>query len=151
MSTVNFNKLIKGKVEELTSKINVLKVANVSDATADDFISPNTRSTQLNKLRRERDVLNLISSLITTDTKLSDKQTDLLVRLTTLSSERATTRYVFNEGDSIFEVMQKYEKIAAEDAAKKERIEAIQNMIELGLSEEKILTKYTREDYEEAL
>lgn len=115
MSTVNFNKLIKGKVEELTSKINVLKVANVSDATADDFISPNTRSTQLNKLRRERDVLNLISSLITTDTKLSDKQTDLLVRLTTLSSERATTRYVFNEGDSIFEVMQKYEKLSRKD------------------------------------
>ena len=50
----------------------------------------------------------------------------------------------------VCEVMQKYEKIAAEDAAKKERIEAIQNMIELGLSEEKILTKYTREDYEEA-
>ena len=115
MSTVNFNKLIKGKVEELTSKINVLKVANVSDATADDFISPNTRSTQLNKLRRERDVLSLISSLITTDTKLSDKQTDLLVRLTTLSSERATTRYVFNEGDSIFEVMQKYEKLSRKD------------------------------------
>lgn len=115
MSTVNFNKLIKGKVEELTSKINALKVANVSDATADDFISPNTRSTQLNKLRRERDVLNLIGSLITTDTKLSDKQTDLLVRLTTLSSERATTRYVFNEGDSIFEVMQKYEKLSRKD------------------------------------
>lgn len=46
----------------------------------------------------------------------------------------------------VCEVMQKYEKIAA----KKERIEAIQNMIELGLSEEKILTKYTREEYEEA-
>ena len=115
MSTVNFNKLIKGKVEELTSKINKLKVANISDATADDFISPSTRSTQLNKIRRERDVLNLISSLITTDTKLDDKQTDLLVRLTTLSSERATTKYVFNEGDSIFEVMQKYEKLSRKD------------------------------------
>lgn len=115
MSKVNFNSLIKGKVEELTSKINKLKVANISDDTADDFISPNTRSTQLNKLRRERDVLNLISSLITTDTKLDDKQTDLLVRLTTLSSERATTKYVFNEGDSIFEVMQKYEKLSRKD------------------------------------
>lgn len=115
MSKVNFNSLIKGKVEELTSKINKLKVANISDATADDFISPNTRSTQLNKLRRERDVLNLIGSLITTDTKLDDKQTDLLVRLTTLSSERATTKYVFNEGDSIFEVMQKYEKLSRKD------------------------------------
>ena len=115
MSKVNFNSLIKGKVEELTSKINKLKVANIKDATADDFISPSTRSTQLNKLRRERDVLNLISSLITTDTKLDDKQTDLLVRLTTLSSERATTKYVFNEGDSIFEVMQKYEKLSRKD------------------------------------
>lgn len=115
MSKVNFNSLVKGKVEELTSKINKLKVANISDATADDFISPSTRSTQLNKLRRERDVLNLIGSLITTDTKLDDKQTDLLVRLTTLSSERATTKYVFNEGDSIFEVMQKYEKLSRKD------------------------------------
>lgn len=115
MSKVNFNNLIKGKVEELTSKINKLKVANISDTTAGDFISPNTRSTQLNKLRRERDVLNLISSLITTDTKLDDKQTDLLVRLTTLSSERATAKYVFNEGDSIFEVMQKYEKLSRKD------------------------------------
>ena len=115
MSKVNFNSLIKGKVEELTSKINKLKVANISDATADDFISPNTRSTQLNKLRRERDVLNLIGSLITTDTKLDDKQTDLLVRLTTLSSERTTTKYAFNEGDSIFEVMQKYEKLSRKD------------------------------------
>ena len=44
------------------------------------------------------------------------------------------------------EVMQKYEQIAA----KKERIEAIQNMIDLGLSEEKILTKYTKQEYEEA-
>ena len=115
MSKVNFNSLIKGKVEELTSKINKLKVANISDTTADDFISPNTRSTQLNKLRRERDVLNLIGSLITTDTKLDDKQTDLLVRLTTLSSERTTTKYAFNEGDSIFEVMQKYEKLSRKD------------------------------------
>lgn len=37
-----------------------------------------------------------------------------------------------------------------EDVAKKERIEAIRNMIELGLTEEKILTKYTKEEYEEA-
>ena len=48
------------------------------------------------------------------------------------------------------EVMLKYEKIAAEDAAKKERLEAIQNMIDLGLSEDKILTKYSKEEYEKA-
>lgn len=115
MSTVNFNKLIKGKSEELTTKINQLKVANIKDPEAEDYISPNTRSTQLNKLRRERDTLNLIGSLITPDTKLDDKQTDLLVRLTTLSSERTVTKYVFNEGDSIFEVMQKYDKLSRKD------------------------------------
>lgn len=48
--------------------------------------------------------------------------------------------------DIMCEVMQKYEQIAA----KNERIRAIQNMIELGLSEEKILTKYSKEEYEEA-
>ena len=48
------------------------------------------------------------------------------------------------------EVMQKYEKSAAENATKRTRIESIQNMIELGLSEEKILTKYSKEEYEEA-
>jgi len=50
--------------------------------------------------------------------------------------------------------MQKYEKIAAEAAAenatKRTRIESIQNMIELGLSEEKILTRYSKEEYNEA-
>ena len=44
------------------------------------------------------------------------------------------------------EVMVKYEQLAA----KKERIEAIQSMIDLGLSEEKILTRYSKEEYEEA-
>ena len=48
--------------------------------------------------------------------------------------------------DIMCEVMQKYEQIAA----KNERIRAIQNMIELGLSKEKILTKYSKEEYEEA-
>ncbi len=56
--------------------------------------------------------------------------------------------------DIMCEVMQKYEKIAAEAAAenatKRTRIESIQNMIELGLSEEKILTRYSKEEYNEA-
>lgn len=115
MSTVNFNKLIEGKSKELTTKINALKVANVQDQSAEGYISPNTRSTQLNKLRRERDVLNLIGCLLTPETKLDDKQTNLLVRLTTLAEERSVTKYIFNEGDSIFEVMQKYEKLSRKD------------------------------------
>ena len=115
MSKVNFNTLIKEKDVELTTKIEALKIANVKDNSKDDYISPNTRSTQLNKIRRERDVLRLINSLITPETKLDEKQTDLLVRLTTLSSERSVTKYVFNEGDSIFAVMQQYEKLSRKD------------------------------------
>ncbi len=34
---------------------------------------------------------------------------------------------------------------------KTERIRAIQNMISLGLTKEKILTKYSEEEYEEAV
>lgn len=52
--------------------------------------------------------------------------------------------------DIMCEVMQKYEKMAAESATRQANKKAIQNMIELGLSEDKILTKYTKEEYEEA-
>lgn len=110
-----FNSLIDGKVEELTSKINSLKVANIKDATKDDFISPNTRSTQLNARKRERDVLLLVKSLLKEDTVLTEEQTNLLVRLTTLSTERAAVKYVFNEGDKIFDLITKYEKLSRKD------------------------------------
>lgn len=105
MAKVKFNSLIDDKVAELTDKINTLKVANVTDNTVEGYISPNTRSTQLNARRREKDVLLLIKSLITPETSLDDKQTELLVRLTTLSSERVSTKYVFNEGDDVLELM----------------------------------------------
>lgn len=105
MVKVKFNSLIDDKVAELTDKINTLKVANVTDNTVEGYISPNTRSTQLNARRREKDVLLLIKSLITPETSLDDKQTELLVRLTTLSSERVSTKYVFNEGDDVLELM----------------------------------------------
>ena len=38
-----------------------------------------------------------------------------------------------------------------EEGQKTERIRAIQNMISLGLTKEKILTKYSEEEYEEAV
>ena len=38
-----------------------------------------------------------------------------------------------------------------EEGQKTERVRAIQNMISLGLTKEKILTKYSEEEYEEAV
>ncbi len=37
-----------------------------------------------------------------------------------------------------------------EEGRQEERIKAIENMISLGLTKEKILTKYSEEEYEEA-
>lgn len=105
MATNKFNSLIDGKVAELTARINTLKTANITDKEKDDYISPNTRSTQLNAKRRDVEVLKLIKSLLTDDVKLTPEQTDLLVRLTTLSSERASTKYQFAEGDDVLELM----------------------------------------------
>ena len=44
-------------------------------------------------------------------------------------------------------VMEKYEKIAAEEATQ----EAIRNMLELGLTKEQILTKYSEEEFNKAV
>lgn len=120
MATNKFTSLIDGKVAELTDKINALKTANITDKEKDDYISPNTRSTQLNARRRERDVLNLLKSLLTDDTKLTPEQTNLMVRLTTLSSERALTKYVFNEGDDVLELFTvKYQNLNLVSLAEK--------------------------------
>jgi hypothetical protein len=128
-----FNSLIDGKVEELTARINYLKTANVEDNTKDDYISPNTRSTQLNAKRRERDVLNLVKSLLTESTVLTEEQTALLVRLTTLSAERASVKYVFNEGDSIFELITKYEKLSRKDMEEKAAKQGLKLDFEKGI------------------
>ena len=48
-------------------------------------------------------------------------------------------------------VMEKYEKIAAEEATQRTKRQAIRNMLELGLTKEQILKKYSEEDFNEAL
>lgn len=48
------------------------------------------------------------------------------------------------------EIMEKYERIAAEAGRAEGRLDAIRNMIELGLTKEQILTKYSEEEYNEA-
>lgn len=48
-------------------------------------------------------------------------------------------------------VMEKYEKIAAEEANQRTKRQAIRNMLELGLTKEQILKKYSEEDFNEAV
>lgn len=53
------------------------------------------------------------------------------------------------------EIMEKYERIAAEEGRAEGRAEgrltAICDMIEFGLSKEQILTKYSEDEYDKAL
>ena len=56
---------------------------------------------------------------------------------------------------SIFEYdqekhIQQERDASREEGRQEERIKAIENMISLGLTKEKILTKYSEEEYEEA-
>ena len=48
-------------------------------------------------------------------------------------------------------VMEKYEKNAAEEETQRTKHQAIRNMLELGLTKEQILKKYSEEDFNEAV
>lgn len=105
MNNVNFTSLIADKIGELKTQIATTKTA--------DNLTKNTRGTKLYKLGRDRRVLQLISSLMEQlgdKVKLSEDDMDTFVLITTLESERAErTSVTVSEGDSILELMQKYE------------------------------------------
>ena len=49
------------------------------------------------------------------------------------------------------EVMERYEEIAAKKASEKANINAVKNMIQFNISKDMILTKYSEEEYEQAV
>lgn len=49
------------------------------------------------------------------------------------------------------DVMERYEKIAADKAIFESNVNAIKNMLEFDIPKEKILTKYSKEEYDMAL
>lgn len=57
--------------------------------------------------------------------------------------------------DAVCDVMERYEEIAAEKAAKeaaeKANIKAVKNMIQFNISKNMILTKYSETEYEQAV
>lgn len=108
-TTINFTQLVDEKINELKSQIAAMKV--------NETLSKNTRGTQLYKLGRDRRVLHLIRSLLTLagdddgPVELSENDMDTFVLITTLAGERAERSSIeVNEGDSILELLQKYEE-----------------------------------------
>ena len=108
MSKLNLS-LVDEKLNEIKSSINTMK-------TRDD-ISKNTRSTQLYHLKREQKILHLIHSMIklNPDMKLPDEDNETFISLTTLQSERSTTKYQFSVGDNLLDIMDKYENLSRKD------------------------------------
>ena len=109
--------LVNEKIDELTTAIKVMMARNTEDPTNPTYIAKSTKQTQLYHLKRERKVLRLIKSLLTAnpDVTLSTEDQETFVLVTTLATERAVTKYVFKEGDDIFELMTKYENLSRKD------------------------------------
>ena len=109
--------IVDGKINELTSFIKVMTARETEDKTNPTYIAKSTKQTQLYHMKRERRVLALIKHLIAANPnlQLSPEDQETFVLITTLSEERKTTKYVFNEGDSIFELMTKYENLSRKD------------------------------------
>lgn len=113
--------LAEGKISELTSLIKVMTSRETENKLDPTYIAKSTKQTQLYHMKRERRVLNLIKNLIAAnpDVKLSQEDQETFVLITTLSDERKTTKYVFNEGDDLYETYRKYENLSRKDLEKK--------------------------------
>lgn len=109
--------LVDGKINELTTSIKVMTAREDKDTTNPTYIAKSTKQTQLYHMKRERKVLHLIKSLLEAnpELKLSQDDQETFVLITTLASERTTTKYVFNEGDDLLDLMEKYPNLSRKD------------------------------------
>lgn len=113
--------IVDGKINELTSLIKVMTARETENKLDPTYIAKSTKQTQLYHMKRERRVLALIKHLIAAnpDLQLSQEDQETFVLITTLSEERKATKYVFNEGDNIYDIMTKYENLSRKDLDKK--------------------------------
>lgn len=116
MATIKLS-LVDGKINELKKSIATMKTRNVEDPTDPTYISKNTRSNQLYHMGREKRILHLIRSLLAAnpDVVLDTEDIDTFALITTLASERTTSKYVFNVGDSLLDIMTRYETLSRKD------------------------------------
>lgn len=117
MATTLKTSLVEEKINELTKAIKVMTARETEDRTNPTYISKNTKQTQLYHMKRERRVLALVKSLVAANPNLTLSQEDqeTFVLITTLASERTNTKYVFNVGDSLLDIMTKYENLSRKD------------------------------------
>lgn len=117
MKKVTFVSLCQDKIADFTSQIKAKTAANTDDPTDPSFISKNTKQNMLYHLKRDRATMSLIMHLLEAnpDVKLSDEDKNHLNLITSLSSERKSTKYVFKEGDDLYDIMVKYEKLSYKD------------------------------------
>ena len=109
--------LVDEKIDELKKAIITMTARNTDDPTDPTYVSKSTKQTQLYHLKRERKVLHLIKSLLEANpgVKLSEDDQETFVSITTLASERTTTKYVFQEGDDLLALMEKYPNLSRKD------------------------------------
>lgn len=110
-------KLVDEKIDELKKAIITMTARPTDDPTNPTYVSKSTKQTQLYHLKRERKVLHLIKALIEAnpDAVLSQEDQETFVSITTLASERVTTKYIFNEGDDLLDLMEKYPNLSRKD------------------------------------
>lgn len=113
--------IVDGKINELTSLIKVMTARETENKLDPTYIAKSTKQTQLYHMKRERRVLALIKHLIAAnpDLQLSQEDQETFVLITTLSEERKTTKYQFNEGDDLYDIYRKYENLSRKDLDKK--------------------------------
>lgn len=116
MATLKLS-LVDEKINELKKSIATMKTRNVDDPTDPTYVSKNTRSNQLYHMGREKRVLHLIRSLISANPGivLEPEDAETFSLITTLASERVTTKYVFSEGDDLLSLMEKYPNLSRKD------------------------------------
>lgn len=116
MATIKTS-LVEEKINELKKAIATMQTRNIEDRTDPTYISKSTRNTQLYHMKRERRVLHLILSLIKAnpDVVLSPDDSETFALITTLASERTTTKYQFAVGDSLLDIMCRYENLSRKD------------------------------------
>lgn len=109
--------LVDEKIDELKKAIITMTSRPTDDPTNPTYVSKSTKQTQLYHLKRERKVLHLIKSLIEAnpDVKLAQEDQETFVSITTLASERTVTKYVFNEGDDLLDLMERYPNLSRKD------------------------------------
>lgn len=110
-------KLVDEKIDELKKAIITMTARPTDDPTNPTYVSKSTKQTQLYHLKRERKVLHLIKALIEAnpDVQLAQEDQETFVSITTLASERVTTKYIFNEGDNLLDLMEKYPNLSRKD------------------------------------